>query len=204
MVCSSSTTLATPSNVGRSNIVSINDCSMIERSPRAPVLRAKRLARDGDQLRMGESRGRRRPSKTASDTVSEARSSAPSEFRPVLPRSTRPTSQPRGRRPTNSGIRPNLIRSSGSTSRKTSETRRSCFVRTVAPKPMPDFSERFWITFSSPSNAPPQMKRILVVSICRKSWLGCFRPPCGGTEAMVPSTSFSKACLKRPRPTRLA
>jgi hypothetical protein len=67
-------------------------------------------------------------------------------------------------------------------------------VCTVAPKPMPDFSERFWITFSRPSNAPPQMNRMLVVSICRKSWFGCFLPPCGGTDAIVPSTSLSSAC----------
>ena len=43
MVCSSSTTLATPSSVGSSNMVSISDCSMIERRPRAPVLRASAL-----------------------------------------------------------------------------------------------------------------------------------------------------------------
>ncbi len=42
-----------------------------------------------------------------------------------------------GRRPTNSGIRPNLIRSSGSTSRSTSPTAFSVWLRTSAPKPMP-------------------------------------------------------------------
>ena len=42
-----------------------------------------------------------------------------------------------GRRPTSSGIRPNLIRSSGSTSRNTSETRVLDLLCTVAPKPMP-------------------------------------------------------------------
>ena len=49
------------------------------------------------------------------------------------------------------------------------ETLRSLLLLTEAPKPMPDFSERPWMTFSSPSNAPPQMNRMLVVSICRKS-----------------------------------
>ena len=44
MMCSSTTTFATPSRVGRSNMVSINECSRIERSPRAPVLRANALA----------------------------------------------------------------------------------------------------------------------------------------------------------------
>jgi hypothetical protein len=57
-----------------------------------------------------------------------------------------------------------------------------------------DFSVRFWMTFSRPSKAPPQMNRMLVVSICRKSWFGCLRPPCGGTLAIVPSTSLSSAC----------
>ena len=59
---------------------------------------------------------------------------------------------------------------------------------------MPDASVRFSMTFSRPANAPPQMNRMLVVSICRKSWFGCLRPPCGGTLAMVPSISFSSAC----------
>ena len=36
--------------------------------------------------------------------------------------------------------------------------------------------------FSSPAKAPPQMKRMLVVSTCRNSCCGCLRPPCGGTR----------------------
>ena len=36
------------------------------------------------------------------------------------------------------------------------------------------------MTSSSPTNAPPQMNRMLVVSIWRNSWWGCLRPPCGG------------------------
>jgi hypothetical protein len=65
---------------------------------------------------------------------------------------------------------------------------------TSAPKPMPVFSVRLRTIFSRPSNAPPQMNRMFVVSTWTKSWLGCLRPPCGGTEAIVPSTSFSNAC----------
>ena len=38
------------------------------------------------------------------------------------------------------------------------------------------------------------MNRMLVVSTCRNSCCGCLRPPCGGTEATVPSISFSRAC----------
>jgi hypothetical protein len=45
-----------------------------------------------------------------------------------------------------------------------------------------------------PANAPPQMKRMFVVSIERNSWCGCLRPPCGGTDATVPSRIFSSAC----------
>ena len=53
---------------------------------------------------------------------------------------------------------------------------------------------RSWITFSRPLKAPPQMKRMFVVSTWTNSWLGCLRPPCGGTEAMVPSMSLRSAC----------
>jgi hypothetical protein len=56
--------------------------------------------------------------------------------------------------------------------------------RTCAPNPMLVRSVRFWITFSRPPKAPPQMKRMLVVSTCTNSWFGCLRPPCGGTEAI--------------------
>ena len=47
---------------------------------------------------------------------------------------------------------------------------------------------------SSPEKAPPTTKRMLVVSIWMNSWCGCLRPPCGGTEAVVPSMIFSSAC----------
>ena len=59
---------------------------------------------------------------------------------------------------------------------------------------MPLFCVRLRMIFSSPANAPPQMNRMLVVSTCRNSCCGCLRPPCGGTEAIVPSISFSSAC----------
>ena len=71
---------------------------------------------------------------------------------------------------------------------------RDVLLLTAAPKPMPEDSVRLSITFSSPENAPPQINKILVVSTCKKSWFGCLRPPCGGTEAIVPSISLSSAC----------
>ena len=50
------------------------------------------------------------------------------------------------------------------------------------------------IIFSSPTKAPPQMNRMFVVSTGVNSWCGCLRPPCGGTLATVPSRIFSSAC----------
>ena len=47
---------------------------------------------------------------------------------------------------------------------------------------------------SRPSNAPPQMKRMLRVSIWMYSWCGCLRPLWGGTLATVPSMILSRAC----------
>jgi hypothetical protein len=47
---------------------------------------------------------------------------------------------------------------------------------------------------SRPTNAPPQMKRMFVVSIWMNSWCGCLRPPCGGTFVTVPSRIFRRAC----------
>ena len=41
---------------------------------------------------------------------------------------------------------------------------------------------------------PPQMNRMLLVSIWMYCCSGCLRPPCGGTLATVPSSIFSRAC----------
>ena len=48
--------------------------------------------------------------------------------------------------------------------------------------------------FSRPSKAPPHINKMFSVFICNISWFGCFLPPCGGTEAIVPSTIFNSAC----------
>ncbi len=84
-----------------------------------------------------------------------------------------------GRRPTNSGISPKRIRSSGSTSLSSWPMADSSLLRTSATKPMPLFCERFWMIFSRPANAPPTMNRMWRVSTCRNSCWGCLRPPCG-------------------------
>ena len=62
------------------------------------------------------------------------------------------------------------------------------------PNPIAFWPIRSPIILSSPSKAPPQINRIFAVFICINSWCGCFLPPCGGTDATVPSTIFNKAC----------
>ena len=99
-----------------------------------------------------------------------------------------------GSRPTNSGMRPNLSRSSGiSCSRMRS--RLTLSICASEPKPIVLRPTRSSMIFSSPSNAPPQMNSTLVVSIWMKSWWGCLRPPWGGTLASVPSRIFEQALL---------
>jgi hypothetical protein len=66
--------------------------------------------------------------------------------------------------------------------------------RSVAPNPTPRLPIRDSMILSSCANEPPQMNRIFVVSIWMNSWCGCFRPPWGGTEAVVPSRIFRSAC----------
>mmetsp|Transcript_34983 Transcript_34983/g.85731 ORF Transcript_34983/g.85731 Transcript_34983/m.85731 type:complete len:274 (-) Transcript_34983:434-1255(-) len=67
---------------------------------------------------------------------------------------------------------------------------------TMAPNPMEptpasSLAEMCW---SRPENAPPQMKRMSVVSTCTNSPRGFLRPPFSGTLTTVPSTILSSAC----------
>ena len=71
---------------------------------------------------------------------------------------------------------------------------RSSLVGSSAPKPRVFLPIRCSTMCSRPANAPPTMNRMFVVSIWMNSWCGCLRPPCGGTEAVVPSRIFSSAC----------
>ena len=80
------------------------------------------------------------------------------------------------------------------TSEKMSEPSMSNLLRTSAPKPSPRRPTRSPTIFSSPAKAPATMNSTLVVSIWMNSWCGCLRPPCGGTDAWVPSRIFSSAC----------
>ena len=61
-------------------------------------------------------------------------------------------------------------------------------------KPMVVFPTRALTMFSSPSKAPPRIKRMFLVFTGMNSWWGCFLPPWGGTLATVPSMIFRRAC----------
>ena len=74
-----------------------------------------------------------------------------------------------GRRPMNSGMRPNLSRSSGCSCAMISSLVRSLLPRTSAPKPMTFLPMRLSMILSMPSKAPPQMNSMFVVSIWIKS-----------------------------------
>jgi hypothetical protein len=65
---------------------------------------------------------------------------------------------------------------------------------TLAPKPIEVARPRAEMIFSRPEKAPPQTNEISVLSTCRNSCWGCLRPPCGGTEATVPSMILRRAC----------
>jgi len=70
-----------------------------------------------------------------------------------------------GRRPISSGIMPNLTRSSEVTWFKRFMRSSSFRCVPVAPKPIDVAERRCSIIFSRPTNAPPQMKRMFVVSM---------------------------------------
>ena len=178
---------------GNSNIVSNKMSSMIERNPRAPVLRSMaRLAiatrASSVNVSLASSSSNKRWYCLTSaflglDKIVTSASSSRSSSVAIT-----------GKRPTNSGIKPNFSRSSGSRSPKISPTPRSSGPRTSAPKPIPAPLPRCAMILSRPANAPPQTNKMFVVSTCKNSCWGCFRPPCGGTEAIVPSIILSSAC----------
>ena len=81
-----------------------------------------------------------------------------------------------GSLPINSGISPNFSKSSGCICLRISSS--SWFCETIsALKPIVFSPILLCIILSSPSNAPPHMKRTLVVSNCMNSCCGCLRPP---------------------------
>ena len=99
-----------------------------------------------------------------------------------------------GNLPINSGIRPNFNKSCGNSSLKISYLFISFLLSIFVPNPIAFSPVLSFMIFSSPSNAPPQINNIFSVFICNNSWFGCFLPPCGGTDAIVPSIIFYSAC----------
>mmetsp|Transcript_9916 Transcript_9916/g.34569 ORF Transcript_9916/g.34569 Transcript_9916/m.34569 type:complete len:308 (+) Transcript_9916:1594-2517(+) len=99
-----------------------------------------------------------------------------------------------GNRPTNSGIRPCLMRSVLSTLSSASLSGLASLAHTFSPKPMEPTLAREATVLSSPTKAPPHMKRMSLVSIWMCSPLGFFRPPFSGTFTTVPSSILRSAC----------
>ena len=69
-----------------------------------------------------------------------------------------------GKRPINSGIKPNFNKSSGKTLERSSLGSISCSLISE-PNPITFCPRRRLIIVSIPSNAPPQINKIFVVSI---------------------------------------
>lgn len=99
-----------------------------------------------------------------------------------------------GNLPTNSGIKPNFNKSCGNNCSYTLYLSISLLLFISAPNPIAFLPVRELIILSNPSNAPPHINSMFSVFIWINSWCGCFLPPCGGTEAFVPSIIFNRAC----------
>ena len=193
MVSRVTTHLRTSSRDGSSNITSSRAASMIDRRPRAPVSRSSaRSAMACSDSSLNTSSASSYEKNRRYCLVSALRGSVR-----MVTRSSRVswcTPVTTGRRPMNSGMSPNCTRSSGSASASRSCGSASAWLRRSAAKPTPFLPIRRSITLSRSAKAPPQMNRMFVVSMVRNSWCGCLRPPCGGTDATVPSRIFSSAC----------
>ncbi len=192
-VSSLTTTSLTLGSEGTSNIVSISVRSTIARRPRAP------LCRDSASREMAESAGFVNFSLTPS--MSKRRWNCRTRLffgfvRMSISASSVSSSSvaTMGNRPMNSGMSPNFSRSSGWDCANSSPRRISALPFDSAPKPITFLPSLRWTIWSRPTNAPPAMKRMLLVSTCRNSCCGCLRPPFGGTFATVPSMIFRSAC----------
>ncbi len=64
-----------------------------------------------------------------------------------------------------------------------------------ASKPMVLLPSRLAIILSRWTKAPPTIKRIFCVLTLIYSWLGCLRPPLGGTLAIGPFDDFQEGLL---------
>ncbi len=175
-------------------MVSSRTFSKIERRPRAPVLRSSAFLATA---RRAESSNTRSTSSILKRYWYWRVNAFLGSVRICISASSSSSSSVAitGRRPINSGIKPNLTRSAGSTWRNSSASFLvSSLLFTSAVKPIPPFSWRCCTIFSNPEKAPPQINRTFEVSTWINSCCGCLRPPWGGIEATVPSIIFSKAC----------
>jgi hypothetical protein len=186
------TTSPVSSSSGTEYITGSRTSSTIDRSPRAPVSRA--IALSAMARRALSSKVRVTPSISNSRwywRTSEFFGSV--RIRTRASESRWPTWVMTGSRPISSGMRPKRTRSSDSTNLNGSGSS-SDFAWISEPKPTPVRPRRSLMTFSRPAKAPETMNSTFFVSNWMNSWFGCFRPPCGGTEATVPSRIFSSAC----------
>ncbi len=100
-----------------------------------------------------------------------------------------------GSRPMNSGIMPNSSRSSEVTLPSSSPRSVCCSAWVWLPKPIVLRPTRRAMMFSRPTNVPPQMNRMLVVSIWMYCCSGCLRPPCGGHVGHGPLEHLQEGLL---------
>mmetsp|Transcript_11540 Transcript_11540/g.27661 ORF Transcript_11540/g.27661 Transcript_11540/m.27661 type:complete len:319 (-) Transcript_11540:245-1201(-) len=103
-----------------------------------------------------------------------------------------------GKRPTNSGRKPYRMRSptcsAGEPTLASLGGAEAPPGWSLASKPMTDCLSRSAMMRERPVKAPPQMKRMLVVSMATCSARGVFRPPRSGTLTTDPSSILSSAC----------
>ena len=99
-----------------------------------------------------------------------------------------------GRRPTNSGIIPNLLRSSGSTCANSTPV--SCLVASVRSAREADalLADAVRDDLLEPDERAAEDEQDVGGVDRMSSCCGCLRPPCGGTEASVPSRILRSAC----------
>ena len=99
-----------------------------------------------------------------------------------------------GRRPNNSGIRPNDFKSWAVTYFMIWSFSNDSWKVSSPEKPIGREFKRFAMWRSMPSKAPPQMNKMFSVLTAIIFWSGCLRPPCGGTFTIDPSNNFKSAC----------
>ena len=99
-----------------------------------------------------------------------------------------------GRRPINSGINPNFLKSSAVTLLKTSSSSSYSSPKSATNPMELDFLSLSFITSVRRGKAPPQIKRMLLVSTVVIGTIAFFDEAPTGTSISAPSKSFSIPC----------